>query len=41
MTPKKQQKYFDEKGNEITDEILLQDIANGANVISYRESKTR
>ena len=26
-------------GNEINDETLLQDIAHGANVISYREEK--
>jgi hypothetical protein len=37
---KKQKKYFDDKGNEINDELLLKDIANGANVISYHEQKS-
>ena len=33
----KNKKYYDKQGNLITDETLLQDIANGANVISYHE----
>lgn len=39
ITSKKQKKYYDEKGNEINDEQLLKDIANGAHVISYNEYK--
>jgi hypothetical protein len=35
--PKK--KYYDEKGNEINDEQLIKDIANGTHVISYHEEK--
>lgn len=40
MTPKKDKKYFDQSGNEINDEQLLKDMANGMNVISYREVKS-
>ncbi len=32
-------KYYDKQGNEINDEQLLKDIANGMNVISYNEDK--
>ena len=35
----KNKKYYDQSGNLITDEVLLQDIANGASVVSYREIK--
>ena len=38
ITPKKQKRYYDKQGNEITDETLIQDIQNGANVIHYRET---
>lgn len=31
-------KYDDKSGNEINDEILLQNIANGASVISYHKN---
>jgi hypothetical protein len=40
ITPKKSKKSFDKQGNEINDEQLLKDIANGANVISYTEVKS-
>ena len=40
ITPKKQKKYYDKKGNEINDEQLLKDIAAGAHVISYHEQKS-
>ncbi len=40
ITPKSKKKYYDEKGNEINDEQLLKDIANGAHVISYNEQKS-
>jgi hypothetical protein len=33
-------KYYDKQGNEINDEHLLKDIANGANVILYNENKS-
>jgi hypothetical protein len=33
-------KYYDKQGNEINDETLLDDIARGATVISYREEKS-
>jgi hypothetical protein len=39
ITPKKSKKHYDKQGNEINDEQLLKDIANGAHVISYREDK--
>jgi len=37
---KKQKKYFDQSGNEINDEQLLKDIAQGKHVISYNEYKS-
>src|SRR5687768_9870319 len=40
MTPKKDKKYFDQSGNEINDEQLLKDMAQGAHVISYHEYKS-
>jgi hypothetical protein len=40
ISPKKKKKYYDRFGNEINDPTLLQDIAQGANVISYREVKS-
>lgn len=40
IQPKKKKKYYDEKGNEINDEQLLKDIANGARVIKYNEEKS-
>ena len=39
ITAKKQKKHYDSHGNEITDETLLQDVARGIKVISYREDK--
>ena len=36
---KKQKKYYDDSGNEITDETLIQDVKRGAHVISYQEIK--
>lgn len=36
---KKQKKYFDQSGNEINDEQLQKDMAQGAHVISYQEFK--
>jgi hypothetical protein len=35
----RKKKYYDKRGNEITDETLLADIAKGVTVISYREDK--
>lgn len=32
--------YYDKQGNEINDETLLDDIARGATVISYKEEKS-
>lgn len=40
FTVKKAKKYYDQKGNEINDEQLLKDIANGAHVISYHEQES-
>lgn len=37
---KSRKKYFDKQGNEINDEQVLKDIANGMNVISYNEVKS-
>ena len=37
ITAKKQKKYYDKSGNEITDPDLIQEIMRGANVIHYRE----
>ena len=37
ITPKKKKKYYDQSGNLITDETLIQDIQQGAHVISYHE----
>jgi DNA-directed RNA polymerase subunit M/transcription elongation factor TFIIS len=39
ISAKKNKKYYDKQGNEITDETLIQDIQRGANVISYKEEK--
>lgn len=36
---KKKKKYYEQHGNEINEEQLLKDIADGKNVISYREYK--
>lgn len=41
ITPKKSKKYYDKNGNEINDEQLLKDIANGVHVISYHEYKVQ
>jgi uncharacterized Zn finger protein (UPF0148 family) len=38
---KKSKKYYDKQGNEINDETLLKDIANGKTVISYSEDHTK
>jgi hypothetical protein len=35
----KKKKYDDKQRNEINDEQLLKDIANGANVLRYFEDK--
>lgn len=40
ITAKKAKKYYDKQGNEINDEQLLKDIANGKTVISYNEVKS-
>jgi uncharacterized Zn finger protein (UPF0148 family) len=40
FTPKAKKKYYDKQGNEINDEQLLKDMANGAHVISYHEQKS-
>ena len=40
ITPKTRKKHYDKQGNEINDEQLLKDIANGKVVISYREEKS-
>jgi len=40
ITPKKKKKHYDDLGNEINDEVLLQDIARGAHVIRYNEEKS-
>jgi len=37
---KKQKKYYDDSGNEITDETLINDVKRGAHVISYQETKS-
>ena len=37
---KKVKKYYDDSGNEITDETLIGDIKRGAHVISYHEQKS-
>lgn len=39
ITAKKKKKHYDKQGNEINDEQLLKDIANGMNVIEYHEYK--
>ena len=39
ITSRKKKKYFDKLGNEITDPTLIQDIMQGATVISYEEDK--
>ncbi len=39
ISPKPKKKYYDQNGNEITDETLLQDIARGAKVLYYREDE--
>ena len=36
----KKKKYYDKKGNLITDPDLIQDIERGATVYSYREEKS-
>jgi hypothetical protein len=40
ITTKRRKKYYDKQGNEINDEQLLKDIANGRTVISYTEVKS-
>ena len=40
LNKKKIKMYYDKQDNEINDETLLQDIAHGANVISYHEEKS-
>ncbi|HEU4469207.1 MAG TPA: hypothetical protein VFR61_09265 [Nitrososphaeraceae archaeon] len=37
ISGKGKRKYYDKSGNEINDPDLIQDIQQGANVISYRE----
>jgi hypothetical protein len=39
ITAKKKKKQYDKQGNEINDEQLLKDIANGKHVIRYNEYK--
>lgn len=39
ITAKKKKKYYDKQGNEINDPDLIQEIEQGANVISYKEYK--
>jgi hypothetical protein len=34
ITPKSKKKYYDKQGDEINDEQLLKDIANGIKIIS-------
>jgi hypothetical protein len=40
FTAKSKKKYYDKRGNEINDEQVLKDMANGMNIISYHEYKT-
>lgn len=40
FTAKKKKKYYDKQGNEINDETLLNDIAQGSKVIYYNEVKS-
>jgi DNA-directed RNA polymerase subunit M/transcription elongation factor TFIIS len=37
---KKKRKFYDSKGNLITDETLIQDLLQGKNIISYNETKS-
>jgi hypothetical protein len=37
---RKRKKYYDNHGNEITDETLLQGVARGATVYRYHEQKS-
>lgn len=39
VSGKGKRKYYDKSGNEINDPDLIQDIQQGANVISYHEEK--
>src|ERR671918_2999208 len=39
LAKNKNKKHYDKAGNEINDETLLQDIANGSHVIYYNEVK--
>jgi len=39
VSGKSKKKYFDQKGTEINDPDLIQDIMQGAHVISYHEEK--
>jgi len=40
ISAKKKRKYYDKQGNEINDEQLLKDIANGKVVLYYNEQKS-
>ena len=40
FTAKSKKKYYDKQGNEINDEQVLKDMANGKTIISYHEYKT-
>lgn len=40
ISPKKQKKYYDKQGIEITDEALIADIQRGATVYRYHEEKS-
>ncbi len=40
ITAKKKKKYYDDLGNEINDETLIQDIQRGMHVIRYEETKS-
>jgi hypothetical protein len=37
---KKKRKFYDSKGNLITDETLIQDLLQGKNIIYYNETKS-
>jgi hypothetical protein len=39
ITAKKKKKYYDQQGNLITDETLIQDVARGATIYRYHEQK--
>lgn len=39
ISAKKKKKFYDKSGNEITDPELIKEIMQGANVISYHETK--